>query len=385
MPPKVMITWSDEPGTEEKHGRIMAMPAYVGGEFDVAGLKWIPSVPDNPARHGLPRANALVLLSDRETGLPLAVMDGTVVSAMRTGAVTGVAVRHLADPATSAACLLGAGVLAHTQLDALRVVMSGAASGWTCTTPTASGRGGSARPARRPRGLDMRPPRHGRGRRCAAPRWWCRPRWPWSPPSTRTGWTGRDAWCWSRAWTARSPCTPSPTCWWWTTGCHESTHDGRYARAAGARAGWCRPTADGAVELSDVVAGRAPRPHRRRAADRRLAGGPRHGRRHHRQARARQRACGWGSARSCGCARARRCGSRPVSPCWGSGCSALSDRACDLPARWACHSASSSSDRCDGRQPPHVEREPGQEGQPQQRGDDVREVGEDEAHDAHHA
>jgi N-[(2S)-2-amino-2-carboxyethyl]-L-glutamate dehydrogenase len=123
MPPKVMITWADEPGTEEKHGRIMAMPAYVGGEFDVAGLKWIPSVPDNPARNGLPRANALVLLTDPATGLPLAVMDGTVVSAMRTGAVTGVAVRHLADPTAEVACLLGAGVLAHTQLDALRVVL----------------------------------------------------------------------------------------------------------------------------------------------------------------------------------------------------------------------------------------------------------------------
>jgi ornithine cyclodeaminase/alanine dehydrogenase-like protein (mu-crystallin family) len=123
MPPKVMITWADEPGTEEKHGRIMAMPAYVGGEFDVAGLKWIPSVPDNPSRNGLPRANALVLLTDPATGLPLAVMDGTVVSAMRTGAVTGVAVRHLADPGTETACLLGAGVLAHTQLDALRIVL----------------------------------------------------------------------------------------------------------------------------------------------------------------------------------------------------------------------------------------------------------------------
>jgi N-[(2S)-2-amino-2-carboxyethyl]-L-glutamate dehydrogenase len=122
MPPKVMITWSDEPGTEELHGRIMAMPAYVGGEFDVAGLKWIPSVPSNPSR-GLPRANALVLLSDRQTGLPLAVMDGTVVSAMRTGAVTGVAVRWLADPAAEVACLLGAGVLAHTQLEALRAVL----------------------------------------------------------------------------------------------------------------------------------------------------------------------------------------------------------------------------------------------------------------------
>jgi ornithine cyclodeaminase/alanine dehydrogenase-like protein (mu-crystallin family) len=50
MPHKAMITWADEPGTEERDGRIMAMPAYVGGEFDVAGLKWIPSVPDNPSR-----------------------------------------------------------------------------------------------------------------------------------------------------------------------------------------------------------------------------------------------------------------------------------------------------------------------------------------------
>src|SRR2546423_1975845 len=116
MPPKVMITWADEPGTEEKHGRIMAMPAYVGGDFDVAGLKWIPSVPGNPARNGLPRANALVLLTDRETGLPLAVMDRTVVSAVRTGAVTRVALRHLAPPATDVACPLGAGLLAHDQL-----------------------------------------------------------------------------------------------------------------------------------------------------------------------------------------------------------------------------------------------------------------------------
>src|SRR4051794_3057921 len=96
MPPKVMITWSDEPGTEEKHGRIMAMPAYVGGEFDVAGLKWIPSVPDNPARRGLPRANALVLLSDRETGLPLAGVGGTGVPALGPGGGTRGPPRRLA-------------------------------------------------------------------------------------------------------------------------------------------------------------------------------------------------------------------------------------------------------------------------------------------------
>jgi len=117
-PQKVMLTWSDEPGTQELHGRIMAMPAWVGGEWDVAGMKWIPSVPANLGR-GLPRANALVLLSDRETGLPVAVMDGTVISAMRTGAVTGVAIRHLARPDARTAGLLGAGVLTRTQLMAL--------------------------------------------------------------------------------------------------------------------------------------------------------------------------------------------------------------------------------------------------------------------------
>jgi ornithine cyclodeaminase len=78
-------------------------------------------VPANLAR-GLPRANALVLLSDRETGLPLAVMDGTVVSAMRTGAVTAVAVRHLARSGARTAGLLGAGVLTRTQLMALAAV-----------------------------------------------------------------------------------------------------------------------------------------------------------------------------------------------------------------------------------------------------------------------
>ena len=186
MPPKVMITWADEPGTEEKHGRIMAMPAYVGGEFDVAGLKWIPSVPDNPVRRGLPRANALVLLSDRETGLPLAVMDGTVVSAMRTGAVTGVAVRHLARPGDRRACLLGAGVLAHTQLDALRGGDAGARAGGRVRPRRAPGRSGSAAARPRPPASTCAPQRRPR-RRCAAPRWWCRRRWRWSRPSTRAG------------------------------------------------------------------------------------------------------------------------------------------------------------------------------------------------------
>ena len=117
-PPKASIHWSDDIDSDERLGRIMAMPAYVGGETKMAGLKWIPSVPSNPAR-GLPRGIGLIVLSDPDTGLPQAVLDGTVVSAMRTGAVTGVAVRHLARAGAGVVLLLGAGVQARTQLLAL--------------------------------------------------------------------------------------------------------------------------------------------------------------------------------------------------------------------------------------------------------------------------
>jgi N-[(2S)-2-amino-2-carboxyethyl]-L-glutamate dehydrogenase len=117
-PKKSSILWSDELDSDERLGRVMAMPAYVGGDLDVVGMKWIPSVPDNAAR-GLPRGIGVVLLSDRETGLPIAVLDGTVVSAMRTGAIGGIATRALANPGSSIATLLGAGVQARTQLMAL--------------------------------------------------------------------------------------------------------------------------------------------------------------------------------------------------------------------------------------------------------------------------
>jgi N-[(2S)-2-amino-2-carboxyethyl]-L-glutamate dehydrogenase len=117
-PKKSSILWSDDLDSDERLGRVMAMPAYVGGDLDVVGMKWIPSVPDNAAR-GLPRGIGVVLLSDRETGLPIAVLDGTVVSAMRTGAIGGIAARALANPGSSIATLLGAGVQARTQLMAL--------------------------------------------------------------------------------------------------------------------------------------------------------------------------------------------------------------------------------------------------------------------------
>lgn len=123
QPNKVSLRWSDEETTEETKGRLMAMPAYIGGRFAVAGIKWIPSVPSNPKKCGLPRASALIILNDPETGLPLAVMDGTVISAMRTGAVSGVGAKYLARPNSRVLAIVGAGVQARTQLAALRLAL----------------------------------------------------------------------------------------------------------------------------------------------------------------------------------------------------------------------------------------------------------------------
>jgi 2,3-diaminopropionate biosynthesis protein SbnB len=113
-PEAPIIHWN---GTHRR--RISMHPAYVGGDVQVTGIKWIPSNPENPIKRGMPRSNALTILNDPETGYPLAVMDGTVISAMRTGAVVGVGAKYLARPDAEIVGLIGAGVINRTQLLAL--------------------------------------------------------------------------------------------------------------------------------------------------------------------------------------------------------------------------------------------------------------------------
>jgi ornithine cyclodeaminase len=88
--------------------RIIGLSAYLGGSFDIEGIKWIASAYKNP-EHGLPRANAVIVLNDADTRLPVAIMEGALISAVRTAVVQGIAARHLARPVSKEVGLVGAG------------------------------------------------------------------------------------------------------------------------------------------------------------------------------------------------------------------------------------------------------------------------------------
>jgi len=118
MPTKVVVDLG-----ERERGRINALPAYLGGDVDCGGIKWVAGFPGNPRKYGIPRANALIILNDCETGMPLAVMDGTYISAMRTGAATGVGAKYLARKDSKTACIIGNGPQAYTQIQALKLTM----------------------------------------------------------------------------------------------------------------------------------------------------------------------------------------------------------------------------------------------------------------------
>jgi ornithine cyclodeaminase/alanine dehydrogenase-like protein (mu-crystallin family) len=103
--------------------RVTMHPAYVGGDVNTVGLKWTPANPDNPRTIHMPRATAMNIINDPITGHPLAVMDGTIISAMRTGAVTAVGFKYLGRKGSSVAGLLGSGVIARTTLMGLKEAM----------------------------------------------------------------------------------------------------------------------------------------------------------------------------------------------------------------------------------------------------------------------
>jgi ornithine cyclodeaminase len=110
--------------------RIIAMPAYVGGETPVAGLKWIGSKHDNPTRAGVARASALIILNDVGTHEPVAVMEGAFISSARTAAVTAVAARHLAVDGFRSLTCVGCGPIGRRQVLTLLEQFSSVATVW---------------------------------------------------------------------------------------------------------------------------------------------------------------------------------------------------------------------------------------------------------------
>lgn len=73
--------------------RIIAMPAFIGGEFNSAGIKWIASFPDN-IKHGIQRAHSVTVLNQYDTGKPYAFFNTALVSIIRTASVTGSVIRN---------------------------------------------------------------------------------------------------------------------------------------------------------------------------------------------------------------------------------------------------------------------------------------------------
>ncbi len=116
-PGKCVMRWGKTVEDENILGRINAMPGYIGGEYNMAGIKWIGSGPMN-YKKGLPRASVTVILNDPNTKLPVCVADGTEVSTKRTGASGGVAIKLLAKSDASVMTICGAGAQAPTQLEA---------------------------------------------------------------------------------------------------------------------------------------------------------------------------------------------------------------------------------------------------------------------------
>lgn len=98
--------------------RFMAMAAYLGGRFDTAGVKWYGSNIDNREK-GLPRSIHLIVLNDKETGAPFAIMSGNLESAYRTAAVPGAAAKRLAPENATTLGIIGPGAMNKSALHAM--------------------------------------------------------------------------------------------------------------------------------------------------------------------------------------------------------------------------------------------------------------------------
>jgi len=113
MPPKIGI----HPAPD---AFIHAMPASIPAQ-KAAGIKWVSGFPENSKR-GLPYVTGVLILNDFETGIPIALMDATWITAQRTGAATALSAKYLARPDSATIGILGCGLQGRSNLKALHVL-----------------------------------------------------------------------------------------------------------------------------------------------------------------------------------------------------------------------------------------------------------------------
>jgi ornithine cyclodeaminase len=108
-PPSVFLHLPDRPSS-----RIIALPASIGGQGRVDGVKWISSFPQNVAA-GIPRASAVLILNDHDTGYPFACMEASIISATRTAASAALAADRLSRgrPRPTRIGFVGTGLIAR--------------------------------------------------------------------------------------------------------------------------------------------------------------------------------------------------------------------------------------------------------------------------------
>jgi ornithine cyclodeaminase/alanine dehydrogenase-like protein (mu-crystallin family) len=119
-PINLFIHDRDVPEPPFGHGVVQAFPALIR-PLGRAAVKWLASFRRNPAR-GLPSISAVDLLTDIETGMPLAVIDGTSVTNMRTGGHAAVGARFLARPDSRVVAVIGCGNEGRTHLELLNAI-----------------------------------------------------------------------------------------------------------------------------------------------------------------------------------------------------------------------------------------------------------------------
>ena len=116
MPPKLYLYY------RRYGGDLRVMPSYLES-LEASGVKVVNVHPHNPKLHGLPTVMAVMILVNPRTGEPYAIMDGTLITAYRTGAAAAVATKYLARRDSSILGLVGAGVQSRFQLISLREVV----------------------------------------------------------------------------------------------------------------------------------------------------------------------------------------------------------------------------------------------------------------------